>query len=285
MLFLGRRRISITWSPEKTPTNTPATKTPTKSTTMTLRSSPRKRLLLNEYNSTTPEKLQSPRKPINTSPSSSPQSQKLYPSSKRLRFDIKPLAQSQTAVPLNVLLKGLNNEQLIEIIQGLVQDQPQIEETIREKLPMPDLKPLDEQLNAAKKNIFKSLPTSRLIKKTDSTGYSRAAVHLTVFKKIIIDQCRLFNDSHHWDALLDYVQMAWRYVQSTPVWDAPAHNAPRKHCFKILSFYALAALKFGGCSLGEPRLTEFSTRMSDMMPDCEDLYASKEILNSLLEMY
>lgn len=49
-------------------------------------------------------------------------------------------------------------------------------------LPAPDIKPLEEKLNYLKKNIFKSLPNSRLTSKTDSPAYSRAATHVTAFK-------------------------------------------------------------------------------------------------------
>lgn len=53
---------------------------------------------------------------------------------------------------------------------------------VKEMLPKPDLHPLEEQLNYLKKNIFKSLPTSRLTSKTDSPAYSRAATHVLAFK-------------------------------------------------------------------------------------------------------
>lgn len=51
-----------------------------------------------------------------------------------------------------------------------------------ETLPAPDIKPLEDRLSDLKKNIFKSLPNSRLTSKTDSPAYSRAATHLTAFK-------------------------------------------------------------------------------------------------------
>jgi len=53
---------------------------------------------------------------------------------------------------------------------------------IKDGLPAPDIRPLEDRLNYLKKNIFKSLPNSRLTSKTDSPAYSRAATHVLAFK-------------------------------------------------------------------------------------------------------
>jgi len=53
---------------------------------------------------------------------------------------------------------------------------------IKDSLPAPDIRPLEDRLNYLKKNIFKSLPNSRLTSKTDSPAYSRAATHVLAFK-------------------------------------------------------------------------------------------------------
>lgn len=114
---------------------------------------------------------------------------------KRLRFIESPIAQQNTKVPLAKVLKGLSQAQLINVIQELVNNEPNIETKIRANLPMPDIKPMEEQLIQLKKNIFKSLPTSRLVKNTDAVAYSRAATHLAAFKKAIVDQSRQLNES------------------------------------------------------------------------------------------
>lgn len=49
-------------------------------------------------------------------------------------------------------------------------------------MPSPDLDPLEERLVELKRNIYKSLPNSRLTSKTDSPAYSRAAIHVLAFK-------------------------------------------------------------------------------------------------------
>jgi hypothetical protein len=55
---------------------------------------------------------------------------------------------------------------------------------IKDSLPAPDIRPLEERLSYLKKNIFKSLPNSRLTSKTDSPAYSRAATHVLAFKVV-----------------------------------------------------------------------------------------------------
>ena len=41
-----------------------------------------------------------------------------------------------------------------------------------------------------KRNIFKSLPNSRLESKSDSMAYNRVSTHLAAFKKAVVDQVR-----------------------------------------------------------------------------------------------
>jgi hypothetical protein len=71
---------------------------------MTLRSSPRKRLLLTDITPITSDQTQStpPRKSLLNN------IKETFPGGKRLKFDEKPIAQTNTHVPLNETLKGRN---------------------------------------------------------------------------------------------------------------------------------------------------------------------------------
>lgn len=266
----GRRRVPIIWSPEKAFYLSPH-KTPTKSlSAMTLRSSPRKRSLMKELSEVPAEQQQQPQLPVSSAKRSTPA--KASPShAKRMRFEEGSINRKNRDVPLETLLSGLSQEQLIAMITGMVRTNARLEETIRNELPVPDLAPLEEQLSYQKKNIFKSLPATRLVSKTDSPAYARAATHLVAFKKTLVDQSQTLHNAKHWDALLDYVPMAWGYVRATPVWDNHAHNAVRRHCFKILAYHATSALKHGLTGLGADRVQRFQQKMKAMAADCEDI--------------
>lgn len=250
---------------------------------MTLRSSPRKRLYTPDHKHSSPERvnlnnsINSPRL-LNASFNMMAYS----PQSKRARTPATPIAQLNNKTSLNRLLKGLSNAQLINIVQSLVDDEPQLERKVRSNLPTPDTRPLEEQLIVLKKNIFKSLPTSRLVKATDSVAHSRVATHLATFKKTIIDQSRMLNDSENWDALLDYCLLAWNYVKSTPIWENNNHNAMRRSCFKVLSWHCLCAIKSGGVLLGEQRLSEFYSNIQCMKNDCDDIGLCVASLNDII---
>lgn len=294
----GRRRISINWSPEKTPT-TSNPRTPTKSTTtMTLRSSPRKRLHLADgtiasissassstSTSTSGSNIHSIASPRKTTRFQSSLNANYYtPQTKRSRIIETPLAQRNVTTPLTRVLKGLSHAQLINVIQELVNNEPQFESKIRKQLPMPDIKPMEEQLIQLKKNIFKfkSLPMSRLVKNTDSVAHSRASTHLAALKKTIIDQSRQLNDSENWDALMDYCLMAWPYIRAIPIWENTSHNATRRSCFKILSWHCLCALKSAKQLLGEKRLNEFYSHIESMQSDCDDIGScATHLINAL----
>lgn len=266
-------------------------RTPTKSTsTMTLRSSPRKRLHLDggTNSAASPSVLmsphQSPRKPTRTMSQILTATPQYYtPQTKRLRIIESPIAQQNDKTPLAHILKGLSHAQLIDVIQQMVNNEPGIEHKIRTNLPMPDIQPMEEQLTQLKKNIFRSLPSSRLVKNTDSVAYTRAATHLNTFRKMVVQNGQNLNESEHWDALLDYCLMAWPLVRATPIWDNKTHNSMRRGCFKTLSYHCLCALKTAGCALGEQRLKNLSSQMAAMKADCDDIASCEPHLENLLE--
>lgn len=280
----GRRRFTLTWSPDKMSTQSPFQKTPTKlSNHMILRSSPRKRLLMtsespfgrSQMDSSSPadniKNLSGFRSPCNGTPII-----------KKLKLDETPVAQTNRNVDLNVMLKGLSHNQLVEMIGNLVTKDARLEEIIRSDFPMPDIGYLEDELILCKRNIFKSLPTSRLCKKTDSTAYAKAVMHVSAFKTAIIGHTRKLHDSSHWDALLDYVLMAWNYVRATPIWDNNSHNAIRRQCFKVLTCHCVAAVKHGGLRLGTQRLNNLERNLGDWSKDHEDVLSCVNALNRTL---
>jgi Cut8, nuclear proteasome tether protein len=183
----GRKKqpAKISWSPVKSPFKTPTKRnsslhmsllspSPAKklfnNSPMTLRSSPRKRILVD----TPPMSEQDP------TTSSTP----LLTPTKRMRFfDERSMNVTNSNVPLQTLLKGLNQEQLIKLICDVSAKEPTLEESVRKNLPLPDVGTFEEQLSTLRKNITKTSPRSRLLSRTDGSAYSRAVTQLTAFKK------------------------------------------------------------------------------------------------------
>lgn len=285
----GRRRISLTWSPDKCSTSYSLQKTPTKinGTSMILRSSPRKRLMLNESSN-------SPKTNDNET---------VTPVVKRMKYGETSVVQMNATTPLPVMLKGLTQNQLIEIIKDMIRIEPHLEEKIRNEFPYPDLRynkyiifksffliyryfifsSYEDQLNRIKKNIYKSLPSSRLSQKTDSIAYSRASIHISEFKKQIISHCRILNESKNWHALIDYIIIAWQYVRGTPIWENDSHNETRRQCFRVLSCHCKTALNFAGIHLGKERLRTLLTNIQQMSKDYENIKSCTSTINQILD--
>lgn len=270
----GRRRVPVTWSPDIdatkqsaeimrdcTPVKGSGPNSPLKNA-VTRRSTPRKRLMLSD-----PKEICSPDK-TKTRPNASPNPKKTR---------VERVGLRSFSGPLHAALKGLSQEQLIDVISSLVDKHPTLENEIKESLPAPDLKPLEERLNYLKKNIFKSLPNSRLTSKTDSPAYSRAATHVTAFKKCVLDQGRTLLDSQHWDAVMDYVFLAWSYVRATPLWDNPPHNAARRQCFKALASQCMTALKKGIWT--SEQASGLKEKLGGFVTDSEDIHSCLRQLN------
>ncbi|EDV97705.1 uncharacterized protein LOC6557461 [Drosophila grimshawi] len=294
----GRRRFTTTFSPDKVngggngsssnPIRSPFQRTPTKNLQLTsgmiLRSSPRKRLTMGSTPpDPTPMDTYSPIKLSSTK-------QELWPGTpivKKLKMDDRPVAQTNNEVPLTALLQGLSQQQLIDLIMcNTKQETPtatqSAEENIRAQLPTPDISSLEQELHHAKRLIFKSLPTSRLCKKTDAAAYSKASIHLNEFKRVLQTQAKCLHDSTHWDGLVDYVSMAWQCVASTPNWESNSHNAVRRQCFKLLACSCYAAIKHGGMRLGQTRLETLERNLREWSKDYEDVLSCVNALQRTL---
>ncbi|XP_030375535.1 uncharacterized protein LOC115624825 [Scaptodrosophila lebanonensis] len=285
------RRFTTTFSPSSggpTTIRSPFQRTPTKNLQLTsgmiLRSSPRKRLTMG---STPPEPIPmdsySPIKLTGTK-------QQLWPGTpivKKLKMDDRPVGQTNSDVPLPLLLQGLSQQQLIDMVmckikQEIPADCESAEQQLRAQLPTPDISALEQELHYAKRLIFKSLPTSRLCKKTDAAAYSKAAIHLNEFKRLLQMQAKRLHDSTHWDALIDYVSMAWQCVASTPNWESNSHNAVRRQCFKLLACSCYAAIKHAGVRLGQTRLENLERNLREWSKDYEDVLSCVNALQRTL---
>ncbi|XP_016970039.2 uncharacterized protein LOC108037884 [Drosophila rhopaloa] len=290
----GRRRFTTTFSPDKvnggggsggasggSSMRSPFQRTPTKNLQLTsgmiLRSSPRKRLTMG---STPPEPT-----PMETySPIKMATTKQLWPGTpivKKLKMDDRPVGQTNTDATLPSLLQGLSQDQLIELIMNNLKTVSD-EDEIRRQLPTPDISSLEQELHHAKRLIFKSLPTSRLCKKTDAAAYSKASMHLNEFKRVLQSQAKRLHDSTHWDALVDYVTVAWQCVASTPNWESHAHNAVRRQCFKLLACSCYAAIKHGGMRLGQTRLETLERNLREWSKDYEDVLSCVNALQRTL---
>ena len=192
----GRKKqpSKISWSPIKSPFKTPTKRdsslhmsllspSPAKKlfnnsngSPMVLRNSPRKRILTD-----TPSDQDFPS--CSSSTCSTPITANTTPS-KRLKFsDDRSMNAASKQIPLKTLLKAMSQNQLIEIICGIAVGD--IEQEICKNLPIPDIRPFEDELTALKRNISRSSPRSRFLiqSKTDAAAFSRASSHLMLFKK------------------------------------------------------------------------------------------------------
>jgi len=217
-----------------TPTSKP--KTPikcNKSPNMPTRSSPRKRLQMVDLSPS-------------SSPGSSPAKQARIKVQSQLikRQRISRKVSSQT--DLKTAIKGLTQNQLVEMITQLVDKHPELQKEIVSDMPIPDLKPLEERLNVLSRNIFKSFPYTRWGSNRDAFCYRRVSTHLTAFKKECIEQGKYLVSSQQWASVVDYVLLAWSYVNALPDWDNVTHNKLKQQCFSTLASQCMNALKKSG---------------------------------------
>ncbi|XP_025405663.1 uncharacterized protein LOC112679926 isoform X4 [Sipha flava] len=211
-------------------------------------------------------------------PSSSETPQINGPVAKKLC--IEPKCELPEDNCLLLAMKALTSVQLIGIIEQIVDDHPDVEKEIKAYFPKIDLKSHEDRICYLKRNIYKALPSSRLISKRDYTAYNRVSAHLMDFKKYVIDQGRLLAESHQWIAVMDYVFMAWKHVKNTPVWENPCHNAARRQCFKSLAELCMYALKNMKNTLNPNQCENYKKQLKFLSDDHEELLLCLKFLNT-----
>ncbi|XP_065347817.1 uncharacterized protein LOC135944648 isoform X2 [Cloeon dipterum] len=246
----GRRKLPVTWSPDVKRSPIKLIPGSPNQSGIVLRSTPRKRLLLNDER--TPEK--SPRK------TPSPSKRKSVE-----RLGTRNLPQ----VPLSLLLKGQSKQQLINLLLGVTQSQPDVEQMVRDNLSFPDLELMEEQLRTLNGNISKAFPMSSEIERYDASGFARVCTHLNMFKKAVIDYGNELVDSKNYGAVIEYAEMAWKYVSLTPTWQSVAHNTIKKCCFKNLASKCMKAIKYGNFTQDEYQRIEESFKK--MVSDSDEI--------------
>jgi len=232
------------------------------------RSSPRKRLNLTD----TPPSVHG----ISHIYTPSPDKHRVSPLAKKLRLD----STCVSGVPPETAIKAISKIQLEKVVEKVLLNHPELRQEVSLLIPAPDLTGLEEKLNFLKKNIYKSLPNTRLESKTDSLAYNRVSVHLQTFKKGVVDGAKTLLEGEQFVSLVDYCIMAWGYVKATPEWDNPPHNSIRKSCFKHLSTSIMKALKDGKFSKDE--LKAIQSKLHNLKGDSEELMVCVKFLDFCL---
>lgn len=176
----GRKKppAKISWSPIKSPFKTPTKRNSTLHMSL-LSPSPAKNLF-----SGTPMSLRSsPRKRIFSDSPMEPSTSCSTPTKRVKILDDKNVNAKNPEIPLENLLKGLSQEQLIKLICNVSGKAESFEAELRELIPSPDIRAYEEQLVETKRCITRSSPRSRLLSKTDGAAYTRAIPYLNNFKK------------------------------------------------------------------------------------------------------
>lgn len=111
--------------------------------------------------------------------------------------------------------------------------------------PGPELIRLENKLKAFLKDITKAFPWSKFGSDRDAFCYRRVRGHLQVFKRECLEQCKNFIDFKQWKSAIDYIIIAWPYVDQMPRWDDPKHNKVNEQCYKKLTTHLSNSLKKG----------------------------------------
>lgn len=111
--------------------------------------------------------------------------------------------------------------------------------------PSAEMIRLEKKLKNFSRDITKAFPWTKYGSDRDAFCYRRVRGHLGVFKRELLEQCKTFVDSLQWSDVINYIIIAWEYVNELPRWDDPKHNKMNEQCYKKLSSYLTTSFKKG----------------------------------------
>ncbi|XP_052750548.1 uncharacterized protein LOC116413214 [Galleria mellonella] len=170
---------------------------------------------------------------------------------------------------LDVALKDLSQNQLIDIIKSIIDKHPDIEDEVRKKLPVQDLMSLQKGLLYLKMNILKILSKPGIRFEDGSLAFSHARIHLEAFKNYVVKQGEALLDSQNWKSVIEYVILAWRYVRVLSICNHRIQIPYSKKCFEALSDFCMTALKKG--NLEKDLLIDTQDKLQRMVADSGDI--------------
>ncbi|CAH1796662.1 unnamed protein product [Owenia fusiformis] len=154
------------------------------------------------------------------------------------------MIRKKRGIPLTTELSGLSKDQVVFLLGTIVSSHPELEEEVRDLLPAPDLRPLEENLRYLRKNIYKAIPDRKFGSMSrDSPSFKRVKTHLETFKRTLTDQGKELLHAQQWEASIDYSLLAWKYVSELPDWDYESHKQIKIQCYKNMAAQCMSALK------------------------------------------
>ena len=179
------------------------------------------------------------------------------------------------------LAMGLSKKQLVDLLASLTTSEPSVAANLEKLLPKPDLSGLITRLTYLSQNIHKAIPVSHLSNRTYPMAYNKVSVHLSAFKKCLVEDLAMLLEAGQWASVLEYVIMAWEIVGATPVWGNPVQNVCRNSCFKHLATSVVKVMKLQNFIIPSDtrlKLINFMTesQIGEVQLCCEKLRAGKE---------
>ena len=82
----------------------------------------------------------------------------------------------------------------------------------------------------------------------------------TISQKECVAQGQTLLNSQLWESTVNYVLLAWEYVEGMPDWDNPVHNKSKEQCYKALAVQCKKAIMKLKSSLSEDKCKDLHGR-------------------------
>jgi len=141
-------------------------------------------------------------------------------------------------------LSVLDKPQLLELVEKLLHQHPELESELAVAVPRPDLEAVRKTLDTLSRKVSSSFPHAKYGGNNDTYAYRRVYPAIAALKKAILDYSQQFVAAKMYDVELEFLAFASDYAYSLPKdWKDEKHKKARTQLLKRLDGHYKNAIK------------------------------------------
>ncbi|KAM3586095.1 Tethering factor for nuclear proteasome sts1 [Umbelopsis sp. WA50703] len=161
----------------------------------------------------------------------------------------------QRRFPISRLLATMDKEKLIELIHGLIETHPFIQEDIAQIMPSPTLQTASATLADMEKKLAASYPYNKNGPGKDDYSFNRVRPALMELVTFLNDFADHFTQPSEFPTTsFSYLHIATTLVHRLPTWDTELHNNIKRDAYVSLSGYWKRVIRQASDKVGDGKI-------------------------------
>jgi len=161
----------------------------------------------------------------------------------------------QRRFPISRLLATMDKEKLVQLIHGLIDAHPFIQEDIAQIMPSPTLQTASSTLTELEKKMASSYPYNKGGPGKDDYSFNRVRPALMELVTTLNDFAEHFTQPSEFPTTsFSYLHIATCVIHRLPTWDTESHNNIKRDAYVSLSGYWKRVIRQASDKVGDGKI-------------------------------